>query len=75
MAEKKELATKVGNRLRSLRAERTGKSQERFANDNGLDRTYYASIERGEHDLTLPKLRVIASGLNMSMSEVLEGID
>lgn len=39
----------LGKRIRALRL-RTGLSQERFAARAGLDRTYYAGIERGERN-------------------------
>lgn len=45
----------LGKRLRELRL-RTGLSQERFAAQAGLDRTYYAGIERGERNPSVKQL-------------------
>ncbi|BDR53682.1 hypothetical protein KIM372_15890 [Bombiscardovia nodaiensis] len=65
----------IGKRLRELRMQRTGLSQEKFAYSIDMDRTYYAALERGLHTLSISKLRTIAKGLQMTMSEVLEGMD
>lgn len=72
--DEKRLQREFGKRLRLLRMERTGLSQERFANEVGIDRTYYASLEQGKHNVTLARLSSIADGLGMTMSEVLEGL-
>jgi len=52
----------LGKRLRTLRL-RTGLSQERFAAQAGLDRTYYAGIERGERNPSVKQLAKIAAAL------------
>ncbi len=52
----------LGKRLRELRG-RTGLSQEKFAARAGLDRTYYAGIERGERNPWVKQLAKIAHAL------------
>ncbi len=52
----------LGKRIRALR-QRTGLSQERFAAKAGLDRTYYAGIERGERNPSVKQLAKIAAAL------------
>ncbi|HQE70406.1 MAG TPA: helix-turn-helix transcriptional regulator [Atopobiaceae bacterium] len=39
-----------------------------------MDRTYYASIEQGKHAPTINLLRKIAASLNLTLSELLEGL-
>lgn len=67
------LQTKVGLRIKDLRAI-NDVSQERFANKIGMDRTYLASIEVGQRNVTLQNLAKIANGFDMTLSEFFEGI-
>lgn len=67
------LQTKVGLRIKDLRAAEDI-SQERFANKIGMDRTYLASIEVGQRNVTLQNLAKIANGFDMTLSEFFEGI-
>lgn len=52
---------------RNLRAYRTarGLSQEAFADQLGVHRTYMGGIERGERNLTLKSVERIASRINV----------
>jgi transcriptional regulator with XRE-family HTH domain len=52
---------------RNLRAYREGKSlsQEAFADELGVHRTYMGGIERGERNLTLKSLERIAQRINV----------
>lgn len=52
---------------RNLRAYREGKelSQEAFADELGVHRTYMGGIERGERNLTLKSLERIAERLEL----------
>ena len=59
-----------GARVRLLR-KAAGFSQEDFALEVGLDRTYMGGVERGERNLALLNLRKIARGLKMSVSELM----
>lgn len=60
--------------MRDLRKER-GFSQESFAAHCGLDRTYVGGIERGERNLALKNIGIIAKALGLTMSQLLEGVD
>jgi transcriptional regulator with XRE-family HTH domain len=57
----------LGKRIRQLR-QRTGLSQERFAAKAGLDRTYYAGIERGERNPSVKQLAKIAAALDVPIA-------
>ncbi len=58
-----------GNRIRELRV-KTGVSQEKFALQIGMDRTYYASVESGRRNISLINIEKIANGLGVSLSEL-----
>ena len=53
------------------RREAMGISQEAFADRVDLHRTYYSSIERGERNVSLKNLGVIAQGLNVPLSKLI----
>lgn len=53
-----------GARVRALRKQ-AGFSQEDFALEIGLDRTYMGGVERGERNLALLNIRKIAKGLGL----------
>ena len=46
-------------------------SQEGFADEVGLHRTYYSSIERGERNVSLKNMERIATGLGIRLSRLL----
>jgi transcriptional regulator with XRE-family HTH domain len=52
-----------------------GFSQESFADHCGLHRTYMGGIERGERNLTIQTMFTVAKGLDLTLSELLEGIE
>lgn len=62
-----------GQRIRQLR-KNAGLSQEAFAAKCGLDRTYIGGIERGERNVALRNIFLIAQALGVTASELLEGI-
>lgn len=62
-----------GQRVRKLRKSQ-GYSQESFAEECGLDRTYIGGIERGERNVALRNIQVIAEALGVSVSELTKGI-
>lgn len=63
----------LGERIRILR-NRMGVSQEKFALSIGMDRTYLASVESGRRNISICNIKKIADGLNVSLSELFEGI-
>lgn len=60
---------KLGLRIRELRQEK-GYSQEDFAYEIGLDRTYMGGIERGERNIAAINLIRIAKGLKVEIGEL-----
>jgi transcriptional regulator with XRE-family HTH domain len=68
-AKEKKYLKKFGARVRALRKSK-GFSQEDFALEIELDRTYMGGVERGERNLALLNIRKIAKGLGMSESEL-----
>lgn len=64
-----DIKVKFGLRLKELR-KRTGLSQEKFALECGLDRTYIAGIESGKRNISLESIEKIAKGLNVSLPEL-----
>ena len=65
---------KLGKALKGLR-EKTGLSQERFALSIGMDRTYYASVESGNRNISLINIEKIANGYNLKISELFELVE
>ncbi len=68
-----DILVRFGQRVRALRQEQ-GYSQEEFAAACGLDRTYMGGIERGERNLALRNIDVIARTLGISLGELMRGI-
>ena len=64
---------KFGKRVRTLRAEQ-GYSQEGFAEECDLHRTYIGAIERGEQNVSLENIAKIAASLKISLSNLFDGI-
>jgi len=69
MRKKHPALIKVGKRIRELRKAK-GFSQEGFAYEVGLDRTYMGSVERGERNLATLNLIRIAKALKMEVGEL-----
>ncbi|MDQ6832509.1 MAG: helix-turn-helix domain-containing protein [Chloroflexota bacterium] len=59
-----EILKTLGMRIRALR-QHTGLSQGKMAVKAGLDRTYYAGIERGERNPSVKQLAKIAAALDV----------
>jgi transcriptional regulator with XRE-family HTH domain len=59
-----------GQRVWQLRKAK-GVSQEHFANDIKMDRSYFGSIERGERNVSLENICLIAKGLGVPPAELL----
>lgn len=64
---------KFGERVHQLRKAK-GFSQQSFAKRCGLDRTYIGGIERGERNVALRNIEVIAKSLGLSVSELTTGL-
>ncbi|MEQ8639725.1 MAG: helix-turn-helix transcriptional regulator [Alphaproteobacteria bacterium] len=63
----------VGLNLKRLRQER-GLSQEVFAFECGLHRTYISGVERGVRNPTVVVLQKIADALGVSIAELVEDV-
>lgn len=59
----------VGSRIRRLREAR-GIAQEDFAEQAGLDRSYYGGVERGERNVAVRNLVRIATALQVEAGEL-----
>jgi transcriptional regulator with XRE-family HTH domain len=73
MADRPDIPKRFGVRIRELRTAK-GFSQETFAAHCGLDRTYVGGIERGERNVSIRNIEVIAKALNLTISELLKGL-
>jgi transcriptional regulator with XRE-family HTH domain len=60
-----------GKRLRSLRG-KLNLSQEGLAHLAGLDRSYIGGVERGERNISLENICLLARALRVRPSELLE---
>lgn len=67
------IAEELGERIKELR-KITGLSQEKFALKIGMDRTYFATVESGKRNISLNNIEKIAKGLNITISELFEGV-
>jgi transcriptional regulator with XRE-family HTH domain len=59
-----------GRRLRELRKQ-SGLSQEALAHESGLDRSYVGGVERGEYNISLLNICLLAEALNVPPHELL----
>ena len=64
----------LGRRIRRLRIQ-NGYTQESFADKCGIHRNFMGAVERGEQNLTLKTLRIIATGLGTNMAKLLSGLE
>ncbi len=67
------IAEDLGIRIKNLR-NNTGLSQEKFALQIGMDRTYFASVEAGKRNISLCNIQKIADGLGVSLSELFKNL-
>lgn len=59
----------IGGVIRKMRKD-LGLSQEAFADEVGVDRSYMGGIERGEHNLALMNLLKISKALGLPLSQL-----
>ena len=69
----RDVSSRFGARLRELRRERN-LTQLRMANDFGIDRSFISDVERGRKSISLPMLEVIALGMKLTLSDLLQDI-
>jgi transcriptional regulator with XRE-family HTH domain len=63
---------KIGNRIRALRKER-GWTQDVFGDKSGLNRAHVGEIERGESNVTIQTLKLIADTLKVKIEDLVRG--
>lgn len=68
------LQRKFGLVLKELRLGK-GLSQESFANQSDIDRTYISDIEKGERNISLKIIERLAKTLQISLSELFKTIE
>ena len=68
-----DILVRFGERVRELR-KKAGLSQEQFAERCELDRTYVGGIERGERNVSLRNIAIIARALGVTIAEVMKGV-
>ena len=73
MSKTPDILVRFGQRVRELR-KKAGFSQEQFAQRCELDRTYVGGIERGERNVSLRNIEVLARALSVSVSELTKGL-
>jgi len=66
----KDLSEQLGCKIRARRKE-VSLSQETLALESGLDRSYLGRVERGEVNITVEKLYIIAKHLQCNPTELL----
>ena len=69
----RDVSSRFGDRLRELRKSRN-LTQLQMAISFGIDRSYISDVERGRKAISLPTLEVIALGLKVSLSDLLQDI-
>lgn len=73
MKESGDITSRFGQRVRQMRKAK-GLSQEAFAAECDLDRTYVSGIERGRRNVSLRNIEVIAKALGISISDLTQGL-
>jgi len=69
VAEDSQALREFGSRVREQRRRR-GLSQEGLAEQAGLHRTYIGSVERGERNISLVNILVLAEALDVDAGEL-----
>lgn len=63
----------IGRTIRGLR-QKKGWSQDLFADRSGLNRAHVGEIERGESNVTVQTLKIIADTLNVRIVDLVKGL-
>ena len=69
----KDVQKHVGANIRRLRID-AGFTQEVFAEKAGLNRAHMGEIERGESNITLQTLKLIADTLRVKIADLVQGV-
>jgi transcriptional regulator with XRE-family HTH domain len=68
-----DIQKRIGDRIRALRLKK-GWSQDVFADRSGLNRAHVGEIERGESNVTIQTLKIIADTLDVRIVELVKGL-
>jgi transcriptional regulator with XRE-family HTH domain len=68
-----DIQRQVGETIRGLRLKR-GWSQDVFADKSGLNRAHVGEIERGESNVTIQTLKIIADTLGVKIVDLVKGL-
>lgn len=68
-----EIQKSFGLKIQALRRE-AGYSQEKFSLLIDMDRTYYASVEKGRRNISLVNIKKIADGFGITLAELFSDI-
>jgi len=63
-----EIKTKIGNRIKELR-ELKNMSQKDLAYTSDLDRSYIASVENGQRNISIVNIEKIAKALDVTLKD------
>lgn len=71
----KQYCKMVGDAIRKIRVEKTGKSSLLFAYENDIPKSTLSRIERGENEAQIVTLKKIAEGFGWTMTELFQNIE
>jgi len=63
----------IGDTIRALRNKK-GWSQDLFADRSGLNRAHVGEVERGESNVTIQTLKIIADTLGVKIVDLVKGL-
>jgi len=69
-----DIRVKVGSRIREIR-DQAGISQKDLAFKSELDRSYIASVENGQRNISIVNLEKISKALDLTLSELFKGLE
>jgi transcriptional regulator with XRE-family HTH domain len=68
-----DIQRQIGAKVRKLRL-KNGWSQDLFADKSGLNRAHVGEIERGESNVTIQTLKIIADTLGVRITDLVKGL-
>jgi transcriptional regulator with XRE-family HTH domain len=69
-----DVSKRFGDRIRKVRVKKQW-SQDEFADISGFHRAYIGTVERGETNITLKNIEILAKSLGLKLSELFRGLD
>ena len=67
------ITKKLGKRIKEIRVSKSI-SQEKFALLINMDRTYYASVENGNRNISIINIEKISNGFGITLEELFKGL-